>query len=133
MSKGKGDSDQQLPDIIMSQEQLNKMMEKAMNKGENGKPKAGEGKQKGEKGKSGKSGKGSKPEENGKKNGKGEGSSNDDLDGELYEIFKQQSQLRQQLQNAIKESDNAKTSGNGNAKKALKTMEELENEILEML
>jgi hypothetical protein len=47
----------------------------------------------------------------------------------LYEIFKQQSQLRQELQNAIKENENGKS--NGNAKKALKSMEDLENEILE--
>jgi hypothetical protein len=35
---------------------------------------------------------------------------NDDLDGELYEIYKQQSQLRQQLETAIKDS------GEGNKK-----------------
>jgi hypothetical protein len=35
------------------------------------------------------------------------------------------------LQNAIKESEKGKPGGNRNAKKALKTMEDLENEILE--
>ena len=49
----------------------------------------------------------------------------------MYEIFKQQSQLRQELQNAIKESQKGKPGGNRSAKKALKTMEDLENEILE--
>ncbi len=49
----------------------------------------------------------------------------------MYEIFKQQSQLRQELENAIKEGENGKPGGNGAAKKALKTMEQLENEILE--
>ena len=45
--------------------------------------------------------------------------------------LQEQSQLRQELQNAIKESENGNPNGNGNAKKALKTMEDLENEILE--
>ena len=52
------------------------------------------------------------------------------MNGELYEIFKQQSELRQQLQEAIKDNKSDKPGG-GTAKKALKTMEELENEILE--
>jgi len=98
-------------------------------KGENSGEKGKEG-EKGEKGEDGKDGKGDKSGKSGKSGGKGEGS-NDDLDGELYEIFKQQSQLRQELQDAIKESENGSSNGNGNAKKALKTMEELENEILE--
>lgn len=131
MGKGKKGKSQgfSLPDLIKKQEGLSKKMKDGMKKGgEKGKGKEGNkpdsnGKP-GEKGENGKSGKG------GKKNGEGEGNSNDDLDGELYEIFKQQSQLRQELQNAIKESENGK-GGNGNAKKALKSMEELENEILE--
>lgn len=140
MGKGKKGKGQgfSLPDLIKKQQGLSKKMKDGMNKGgEKGKGKEGEkpdknGKpgEKGEKGKGekgGKSGEGKKS----KKNGEGEGSSNDDLDGELYEIFKQQSQLRQQLQNAIKESENGKPGGNANAKKALKTMEDLENEILE--
>ncbi len=138
IGKGKKGKSQgfSLPDLIKKQEGLSKKMKDGMQKGE----KKGQGKQgnkpdsegkPGEKGEKGKSGKGGKSGENGKKNGDGEGDSNDDLDGELYEIFKQQSQLRQELQNAIKESENGKPGGNGNAKKALKTMEELENEILE--
>ena len=46
---------------------------------------------------------------------------------ELYKIYKEQADLRDQLENAIKDGKD----GNGAAKKALKTMEELENEILE--
>ena len=63
----------------------------------------------------------------GQKEGEGEGEKNDDLDGELYQIYKEQSQLREQLENAIKEGNG----GNKEAKKALKKMEQLENEILE--
>lgn len=139
MGKGKKGKGQgfSLPDLIKKQEGLSKKMKDGMKKGgEKGKGKEGEkpnsqGKpgeigEKGEKGKSGKDGEG----KGGNKNGDGEGS-NDDLDGELYEIFKQQSQLRQELQNAIKDSENGNPNGNSNAKKALKTMEDLENEILE--
>ena len=139
MGKGKKGKGQgfSLPDLIKKQEGLSKKMKDGMKKGgEKGKGK--EGKKPGDKGKSGvkgengNDGKDGKPGEgkNGNKNGEGEGS-NDDLDGELYEIFKQQSQLRQELQNAIKESENGNPGGNANAKKALKTMEDLENEILE--
>ncbi|WP_405563944.1 DUF4175 family protein [Polaribacter sp. Asnod6-C07] len=139
MGKGKPGKGQgfSLPDLIKKQEGLSEKMKDGMKKGdEKGKGKEGnkpdENGKPGEKGKKGSSGKGSKPGEgkNGQKNGEGEGS-NDDLDGELYEIFKQQSQLREELQNAIKESENGIEGGNGNAKKALKSMEELENDILE--
>ncbi|WP_026776166.1 DUF4175 family protein [Polaribacter sp. Hel_I_88] len=124
-----------LPDLIKKQQGLSKKMKDGMQKGgekEGDKKgqKPGEKGKEGEKGEKGKDGKGGKSGENGKPGGNGEGS-NDDLDGELYEIFKEQSQLRQELQNAIKESENGNPNGNGNAKKALKTMEDLENEILE--
>jgi hypothetical protein len=105
--------------------------------GEKGKGKEGDKPGKkgdpGEKGDKGKDGDGVESGENGKKQGKGqgEGNSNDDLDGELYEIFKQQSQLRQALQDAIKEGEGGKPGGNTAAKKVLKTMEQLENEILD--
>ena len=137
MGKGKkGGEGFSLPDLIKKQEGLSEKMKEGMTKGEkkgdgeegkkpdeNGKP--GEKGEKGEKGKDGKSGK------NGQKQGEGEGGSNDDLDGELYEIYKQQAQLRQELKDAIKEGENGKPGGNAEAKKVLKTMEQLENEILE--
>jgi hypothetical protein len=138
MKSGKGKKGKSqgfsLPDLIKKQEGLSKKMKDGMKKGgdmkgENSGEKGKEG-EKGEKGEDGKDGKGDKSGKSGKSGGKGEGS-NDDLDGELYEIFKQQSQLRQELQDAIKESENGSSNGKGNAKKALKTMEELENEILE--
>ncbi|WP_339881128.1 DUF4175 family protein [Polaribacter vadi] len=133
MGKGKKGKGQgfSLPDLIKKQEGLSKKMQDGMKKdGDKKGQKPGAKEKEGEKGESGKDGKGGKSGENGKPGGDGEGS-NDDLDGELYEIFKEQSQLRQELQNAIKESENGNPNGNGNAKKALKTMEDLENEILE--
>lgn len=127
MGKGKKGQGFSLPDLIKKQEGLSKKMEEGMKKG----GEKGEG-EKGEKlGGNGEKGKDGESGENGKKNGDGEGGSNDDLDGDLYEVFKQQSQLRQELQKAIKESEKGKLGGNRNAKKALKTMEDLENEILE--
>ena len=145
MGKGKGKKEQgfSLPDLIKKQGDLAKKMEEGQKKGQKkGKGKEGEkpdknGKsgEKGEKGKQGrghKSGeKGGKPGENGKKGGQGNGESNDDLDGEIYEIYKQQSQLRQQLQKAIKEGESVESVENNTAKRALKTMEQLENDILE--
>ncbi|TXD49980.1 DUF4175 family protein [Polaribacter sp. IC073] len=138
--KGKGFS---LPDIIKKQGELSEKMNEGMKKGEKPGDKEGkgkDGKKPGDKGKEekngksgdkGKDGKGGKSGENGK-NGQGNATGeNEDLDGELYEIYKQQSQLRQQLQDAIKESENGNSNGNGDAKKVLKTMEQLENEILE--
>ncbi|WP_439130837.1 DUF4175 family protein [Polaribacter sp.] len=128
IGKGQGFS---LPDLIKKQQGLSKKMKDGMQKGDK-QGEGKEGKKAGEQGKSGdkgKNGKGGKSGKNGKQGGNSEGSN--DLDGELYEIFKQQSQLRQELQNAIKEGENGNAGGKGNAKKALKTMEELENEILE--
>ncbi|MGK0414930.1 MAG: chemotaxis protein histidine kinase CheA, partial [Polaribacter sp.] len=99
--KGKGEGFS-LPDLIKKQEGLSEKMKDGLKKGGE---KEGEkkGEKPGEKGEKGKEGTGGKDRENGKSGGEGEGP-NDDLDGELYEIFKQQSQLRQELQNAIKES-----------------------------
>ena len=79
----------------------------------------------------GKKGKKGKTGENGTKGNTGfSGSQNEDLDGELYQIFKEQQMLRQQLEEAIKENKGTAPNGNLSAKKVLKTMEQLENEIL---
>lgn len=69
-----GGGGQQLPDIIMSQEELNKQMEEGVKKSEEGKE--GEGEKPGEEGKEGKEGKegeGKQPGEKGQKGQKGEG------------------------------------------------------------
>lgn len=123
MKQGKNgkSSEFSLPDLIKKQQGLSKLMEEGMEKGEE----KGKGNRSGEK-----NGEKKGDQINGQKNGQGEGNQSDDLNGELYEIFKQQSELRQQLQDAINENESDKPGG-GNAKKALKTMEQLENEILE--
>jgi hypothetical protein len=119
MKQGKNgkSSEFSLPDLIKKQQGLSKLMEEGMEKGKGNKSGEKNGEKKGD-------------QINEQKNGQGEGNQSDDLNGELYEIFKQQSELRQQLQDAINENESDKPGG-GNAKKALKTMEQLENEILE--
>ena len=108
--KGKGKKKSfSLPDIIQKQNELMKKMQEGKQKKNQGKPKDGE---------------------KGEKNGKGKeenGEQNEDLNGDLYQIYKEQSELREQLANALKEGDR----NNGKAKKALKKMEQLENDILE--
>tara|TARA_R110000787_G_scaffold17133_5_gene54060 strand:+ start:5795 stop:9130 length:3336 start_codon:yes stop_codon:yes gene_type:complete len=116
--KGKGFS---LPTLIQGQKGVSEQMKKGMKKGK------GEGKE-GDKGKDGKGKKEGKKSENGKGGQNGEGNGDDEnMNGELFKIYQQQSAIRQQLQDAIKEGGGAK----GNAKKVLKTMEQLENDILE--
>ncbi|GAA4967737.1 hypothetical protein [Algibacter aquimarinus] len=138
MSMGQGKGDMQLPDIIMSQEELNKMMEEGMKKGEQGEPKEGEGKKPGEdekegeegkEGKSGKNGEG-KGEQKGKdgqqQGGEGEGR-DEDQNGLLYEIYQQQQQLRQALQEQLDKQGKGK-GGNGDA--LVRKMEDIELDLL---
>jgi len=109
--KGKGSGKSfSLPTLIKKQQGLSEEMKKGMQKGQKNK-----GEQKGKDGKQGKKGK-----------GKGEGN-NEEMNGELFKIYQQQSALREQLKDAIKEGGKSVE----NAKKVLKTMEQLENEILE--
>jgi hypothetical protein len=140
MGQGQGQGEQ-LPDIIMSQEELNKKMEDGMKKGEEGKKpkegddgKSGEGKE-GEKegedgkpkgGKDGKSGKeGDKKGEGEGKEGEGEGDS-EIQNGELFEIYQRQQQLRQALERRL-EKDGVK---GGLGQKLLKDMEEVELDLI---
>mgnify|MGYP000551330286 CR=1 FL=1 len=110
--KGKGKSFS-LPDIIKKQGELMKKMQQGMQQKNQGKPKEGkDGEKSGQE----------KGNKEGEKGAQGEG-----LNGDLYQIYKEQSQLRQQLEDALKHGGNK----NGKAKKALKEMEQLENEILE--
>ena len=98
----KGGKSFSLPDIIKKQEDIVKKMQQGDKKGQ---------------------------QQNGKKKGESKGNRNSDgLDGDLFKTYQEQSQLRQELQNALKKS------GKGNnpaARKVLKSMEKLENEILE--
>ncbi|MEP1489007.1 MAG: hypothetical protein ABJK28_11315 [Algibacter sp.] len=137
MSKGKGEGEQQLPDIIMSQEELNKMMEEGMKKGGKGKPKDGEGKKEGEKGKDGEKGKEGNKQgdkeggkggeqkgegENGKEGGDGLGEENS---GELYKIYQKQQELRQALQERLEKEGLGGVGG-----KLVRKMEEIEMDLL---
>ncbi len=130
MSAGKGgEGDMQLPDMIMSQEELNKMMEEGLKKGESGKPKEGQGKQpgKGEDGGDKKGGeKGGKEGDKGKGNKNGEGKGSDEgQEYLLFEIYKQQQQLRQALQDKL-----LKEGINPNGNRLLKRMENVEMDLL---
>ena len=138
MGAGKKSKGFSLPDIIKKQGELSEKMKKGREKSKElaRKPGKKSGEEKGD-GKKGE--KPSKNDEAGKninepnEGGLGEKGTvqNDDLDGELYEIYKQQTQLRQQLQTAIKESRQGNEKNFGQIKKVLKSMEQLENEILE--
>jgi len=118
-SPGQGGGDMQLPDIIMSQEDLNKQMEEGMKKSEGEKGKEGEkkGEQEGE-GKEGESKEGQQQGEN------GEGNS-EDSNGELFRIYQQQQQLRQALQDRLAKDGKEGVGGN-----LLKKMEQVENDLL---
>tara|TARA_R110002049_G_scaffold50539_18_gene143474 strand:+ start:2252 stop:5608 length:3357 start_codon:yes stop_codon:yes gene_type:complete len=141
--QGKGQGFQ-LPDIIQSQAELQKKMSEEGkqpkgNKGQN----LGEGKE-GENGKQGNSGKegggeeGSKEGQFGKNKSNGvDGSGNLQGNGqpseeelkEIYEIYKQQQTIRQQLEQQLK--DMISNTDKDLAKKLLQQMEDFENDLLE--
>ena len=133
MSLGKGgQGDIQLPDVIMSQEELNKMMEEGVKKGKKGSPKEQEGEgekdgKKGNKGEKGKEGdKGKKGEGKDGNQNKGEGT-NEDMNGLLYKIYQQQQQLRKALEDILSKEGKGK-GANGDA--LLRKMEDIEMDLL---
>lgn len=138
MKMGKGDGKGggfSLPDIIKKQGELSEKMKEAMKKGKKPGEQEGEssqGKKPGSSGSSGEKGKNGKSGSQGESKGKGKEGTGDseDLDGELYGIYKEQSKLRQQLEDAIKGIGATGMKEGMGAKKALKTMEQLENDIL---
>ena len=137
LSPGQGEGEMQLPDIIMSQEALNKEMEKQLN--ENGKKPNGE-KQGSEKGKadsnkdSGEGDSSSKPVDDGAPGDEGQrnsakpsglGGDSEGDTGELFEIFKKQQELR----NALQELLDKKGIGQG-AQNLLNAMEKIEQNLI---
>ncbi len=153
MGQGSESKGFQLPDIIKKQSELNEKMKEGEGKksgeekegkegeqsegtsGKNGKEKKGgkDGKS-GKEGDTSKEGKGDKDGKNGKsgkgKNGKeGEESKiqEEQLNGELYEIYKQQQQLRNALEQKI--AQQGKKDPKGSA--ILSKMEQVERELLE--
>lgn len=122
---GSGNEGDPLPDIIMSQEELNKMMEEGVKKSEKGKPKEGEKGEEGKEGKDGTSGEQDGEGQDGNTQGEGEGQGNEELNGELYQIYQQQQKLRQALQDKIGKQD-----GNGQVGDLIKKMEEVELDLI---
>ena len=134
MGKGEGEGKGfQLPDIIKKQEGLNEKMKEGLGKkskkGEEGEGKEGDGKGEGEgqgegkgqgKGENGKNGK------DGKQKGEESYGNEEDLNGKLFEIFKEQQMLRQQLQDKINQLGDK-----GNAGDLLREMEYVEQQLLE--
>ena len=134
-SNGSGEGEQQLPDIIQSQEELNQKMQQGMQKGKKPGEKEGESGQEkeGGEGKNGKEGK--KPDgkegEGGQEKGNASGSGNSEqMSEQIYEIFKQQQQLRQMLELQINDKK-GQQGGAGDAERLVKEMERIEDELLE--
>jgi hypothetical protein len=122
---GQGEGDMQLPDIIMSQEQLNEMMKEGMEKKEGEKEGQEEGDKEGEKeGDKNKGDKKGRQQGEGDQQGDGENNS-EELNGELFEIYKRQQELRQALEDKF-----GKEGPQGSAKDLLKKMEEVELDLL---
>jgi len=108
IGKGKGSGqDFSLPDIIQKQGELTEKMKEGMKKGEKSGDK--EGGKKGEPGESGQN-------------------DNDQMNGELYEIYKEQAKLRNALQQFLNNKKGGEKEGAG---EAMKQMEDLEKEMLE--
>jgi len=133
--EGGGGEGFQLPDIIEKQKSLSEGMKEGMEKGKSGKEgEEGEGeKGKGEgegegEGQGDGDGQGDSDGENGR-NGKegenGEGD-NEDMNGKLFEIYKQQQQLRQQLEDRL-----SKEGLNGKGGDLLRKMEGIEQQLLD--
>ncbi|SRX52601.1 DUF4175 family protein [Aequorivita sp. CIP111184] len=122
----------QLPDIIQKQESLGEKMKEGMKKGKKGKKGEGEGKGDG-KGEGSGDGDGENGE-NGRDGQKGNNKAGDregsgeseDINGEIFEIYKQQQELRNQLQDRL-----SKEGLKGNGGNLLKKMEGIEQQLLD--
>ncbi len=138
--QGEGEGDGggfQLPDIIKKQESLSEKMKEGMGKGKSegdgndGESGGGQGDgDNGENGRSGKDGNNGKSKEgnSGEEGNDGEDDDgyNEDMNGELYEIYKQQQQLRNQLKDRL-----SKEGLNGRGGDLLREMEGIEQQLLE--
>lgn len=131
----------QLPDIIKGQEGLQqKMNSSGQQEGESNKSEGDEGENEGEGGKEG--GEQSGKDENGEGKQRGKEGGNDGEGGngntigeeeigfnEIYEIYKEQQFLREQLENQLKNL--IETEDRELAKKLLRQMEDFENDLIE--
>lgn len=128
-SPGSGNSGGfQLPDIIKKQESLGDKMKEGMSKEKKGSKSGDEGEGEG-KGEGSGEGNGQDGENgrNGQNGEQKEGNGNsEDLNGELFEIYKQQQDLRNQLQDRL-----SKEGLKGNGGNLLKKMEGIEQQLLD--
>ncbi|MDH3795493.1 MAG: hypothetical protein OER83_01325, partial [Flavobacteriaceae bacterium] len=154
MGSGKGEGEGfQLPDIIQSQselkEQMGKMQGKGQKSGQQGESKEGqsEGEQEGNKGQEGEegkegqngekdgegadgeNGKGSKEGESDSQGGNGTSDENEEDLQELFEIYKEQQRIRQELEKQL--DDMIENGDRDLAKKLLRQMESFEQDLLE--
>ncbi|RKS55395.1 hypothetical protein BC962_0357 [Gillisia mitskevichiae] len=113
---GRGEG-MQLPDIIKAQEALNTEMQKGLNQGKGKSEEDGED-ESGDKGKKGKTGNG--------EDGQGENRLDEQGSEKLYEIFKEQQQLRQQLEDKLREAGLDRKNA-----VVLNEMERIERQLLE--
>lgn len=135
-SPGQGQG-MQLPDIIKKQQGLGEKMKDGMKDGKSPGDKEGQGQKPGDKGKEGQQGqqgKGQKGQGKGKEgsggsgNGQGEGSQGDDGEGdarEIMEIYKEQRQLREALQQELN-----KQGLGGQGQNAMDQMKQIEKQLL---
>lgn len=142
MGSGEGEGGMPLPDIIMSQEELNKKMEEGMKKGKSGKPQEGEGKKPGDKGNEGKEGKNGDKGKDGEggeggegaegkgRNEKGQYGFNEDVNGELYKIYQQQQLIRQALEEKLAQDEREGKGTPANSKQLLKQMKDVELDLI---
>ena len=116
----------QLPDIIMSQEELNKEVEDGLKKNDSSNKQDGKGKQDGE-GKNGENGNSrtdEKESSGGSSGSNGDGSS-EEMNGELYRIYQQQQELRKALEERLNQMG---ISPEG--QQILKQMENVESDLI---
>ena len=136
--QGQGQGDMQLPDIIMSQEDLQKQAEQMMNGKKEGSEKSNEKREQGSSEQSGENGKNensSSGESTGNKpdgSSPSEGQSEIDQYGDpeesseaLFQLYKQQQEIRQNLENILKKEGLLEK-----GKSTLDTLEELEQLIV---
>ena len=139
-SPGQGEGEMQLPDIIMSQEALSKQMEKELRdkeansegkqegseEGEGEPNKEGQDSQEGQQGKEGQEGKNGQNGKQGQQGKQGsQGIDSEQDNGELFEIFKKQQELRNALQDLLDQNSLGDT-----GQKLLDSMEKIEQNLI---
>ena len=133
--QGQGGQDFQLPDIIQGQKNLQEKVNGSGKQGKPGESEQGESEQEGEssgkgKEKEGESGKDSQQGGREDNSGDGEGNGQEELGyNEVYEIYKEQQQIRQQLEKQL--DDLIRQSDRDLAKKLIRQMEDFENDLIE--